>query len=279
MSCHTMYNNVMKHDTWQKQTKQPLFPELEWNKPERRDQAGRLLVIGGSSHALSAPANAYQQSKKLGIDDVKVALPDSTRRLIDKSAVDAVFLPSTPSGEFSRDGEQELLDYASWADTLLFAGDVGRNSQTTILLESIVRSFSGQIVCTKDAVDSLLLQPDILFERESTTIVVSFGQLQKLLKNYSYLYPLNFSMELAQLVEYLHVLSKKIKCSLVTLHNNQYIVAHNGTIVTTKIASDTEPKIWRLSTAVAASCYQTWNPTKPLEALTQAVYQTSNFSV
>ena len=274
-----MYNNVMQHDTWQKQTKQPLFPELEWNKPERRDQAGRLLVIGGSSHALSAPANAYQQSRKLGIGDVKVALPDSTRRLIDKSAVDAAFLPSTPSGEFSRDGEQELLDYASWADTLLFAGDVGRNSQTTILLESIVRSFSGQIICTKDAVDSLLLQPKILFERESTTLVVSFSQLQKLLKNYSYLYPLSFNMELAQLVEYLNVLSKKIKCSLITLHNKQYIVAHNGTIVTTKITSNTEPKIWRLSTAVAASCYQTWSPTKPLEALTQAIYQTVHSSV
>ena len=279
MSCHTMYNNAMQHDTWQKQTKQPLFPELEWNKPERRDQAGRLLVIGGSSHALSAPANAYQQSKRLGIGDVKAVLPVSTKRLIDKSAVDALFLPSTPSGEFSRDGELELLDYASWADTLLFAGDVGRNSQTTILLESIVRSFSGQIICTKDAVDSLLLQPKILFERESTTLVVSFSQLQKLLKNYSYLYPLSFNMELAQLVEYLNVLSKKIKCSLITLHNKQYIVAHNGTIVTTKITSNTEPKIWRLSTAVAASCYQTWSPTKPLEALTQAIYQTVHSSV
>ena len=274
-----MYNNAMQHDTWQKQTKQPLFPELEWNKPERRDQAGRLLVIGGSSHALSAPANAYQQSKILGIGDVKAVLPVSTKRLIDKSAVDALFLPSTPSGEFSRDGELELLDYASWADTLLFAGDVGRNSQTTILLESIVRSFSGQIICTKDAVDSLLLQPKILFERESTTLVVSFSQLQKLLKNYSYLYPLSFNMELAQLVEYLNVLSKKIKCSLITLHNKQYIVAHNGTIVTTKITSNTEPKIWRLSTAVAASCYQTWSPTKPLEALTQAIYQTVHSSV
>ena len=279
MSCHTMYNNAMQHDTWQKQTKQPLFPELEWNKPERRDQAGRLLVIGGNSHALSAPANAYQQSKRLGIGDVKAVLPVSTKRLIDKSAVDALFLPSTPSGEFSRDGEQELLDYASWADTLLFVGDVGRNSQTTILLESIVRSFSGQIICTKDAVDSLLLQPKILFERESTTLVVSFSQLQKLLKNYSYLYPLSFNMELAQLVEYLNVLSKKIKCSLITLHNKQYIVAHNGTIVTTKITSNTEPKIWRLSTAVAASCYQTWSPTKPLEALTQAIYQTVHSSV
>jgi NAD(P)H-hydrate repair Nnr-like enzyme with NAD(P)H-hydrate dehydratase domain len=279
MSCHTMYNNAMQHDTWQKQTKQPLFPELEWNKPERRDQAGRLLVIGGNSHALSAPANAYQQSKRLGIGDVKAVLPVSTKRLIDKSAVDALFLPSTPSGEFSRDGELELLDYASWADTLLFAGDVGRNSQTTILLESIVRSFSGQIICTKDAVDSLLLQPKILFERESTTLVVSFSQLQKLLKNYSYLYPLSFNMELAQLVEYLNVLSKKIKCSLITLHNKQYIVAHNGTIVTTKITSNTEPKIWRLSTAVAASCYQTWSPTKPLEALAQAIYQTVDSSV
>lgn len=257
---------------WQKQSEKPLFPELEWNKPERRDQAGRLLIIGGSTHALGAPARAYQLAKNHGIGNVKVVLPDKTKYLIEKSAVDAVFLPSTPSGEFSKEGEEELLEYSQWADTLLLAGDIGRNSQTTILLETILQSFSDQIVITKDALDSLSLHPKMLLQRDKTTIVASFGQLQKLLKNYGYPVPLSYTMELMQLVEYLHTLSKNISCSIVTLHNNQYFVAHRGQIITTKINSKDEPKIWRLNTATAAACYQTWNPTKPLEALTHATH-------
>ena len=34
------------YDYWQKQTEKALFPEIEWSKPERKDQAGRILIIG-----------------------------------------------------------------------------------------------------------------------------------------------------------------------------------------------------------------------------------------
>jgi len=34
---------------WQCQTpEQPLFPDIEWNKPEQRSRAGKLGIIGGS---------------------------------------------------------------------------------------------------------------------------------------------------------------------------------------------------------------------------------------
>jgi len=263
---------TMNNDTWQKQSDKPLFPELEWNKPERRDQAGRLLIIGGSTHALGAPAIAYQQARQNGIGDVKVALPDKTRKLIDKRAVDAVFTKSTPSGEFALDGTTVLIEYALWADSLLLSGDVGRNSQTSIALEELLRSFSETIVITNDAIESLSNAVKQLFERQKTTLVLRFGQLQKLLQLYRYPSSLHSDMGLVQLVEFLQKLTKTIGASIVTLHNSQYVVATNGKVVTTKMDLDKSDS-WQLKTAVKTVCYQTWNPEKQLESLTQSVYE------
>lgn len=258
---------------WHRQGSESLFPELEWNKPERRDQAGRLLIVGGNVHALTAPGKAYEGVLKAGIGSAKIALPDKTKRLVGQTLPDAVFLPSTPSGEFSQEGSHELLEYALWADTVLLPGDNGRNSQTTIILEELMKSYTGQIVATRDAVDSLVNTPETMLSREKTTLVVSFAQLQKLIKNTDSSQPLQFSMSLVQLVEFLHDLTLQHPAGIITLHQNQLVAAVNGSISTTKLPVDeTEPPHWRLQTATLAACHQTWNPIKPFEALAHTAF-------
>lgn len=256
---------------WHKQGSSSLFEELEWDKPQRRDQAGRLLIVGGSPHALIAPAKAYEYVKNHGIGEAKIVLPEKTKRLVGATLPDAVFLPSTGSGEFSQDGTEELLNYAHWADTLLFAGDIGRNSQTTIMLNSFLRSYNADVVLTKDVLESLANHPEELLQREHTTLVISFSQLQRYIKNSSELLPLQFSMSLVQLVSYLHELTKRYPVSIVTLHEKQIICAVSGEVSTTKIMNeDPEPPLWRLQYASIASCYLTWNPHKHFAALTHS---------
>lgn len=257
---------------WQKQGSKPLFPELEWNKPERRDQAGRLLIVGGNTHALSAPAKAYDQALQTGIGAAKIVLPDKTKQLVGPTLPDAVFLPSTNSGEFSQEGSQELLQYAQWADTILLPGDNGRNSQTTILFENLLNSSTGQIIATRDAIDSLINTPQTLFGRPQTTLVVSFAQLQKLIKQLSSPQALTYTMDLAQLVDALHELSQKYPAGFVTVHHNQLITAANGNLSTTKLPARAEPPPWRLNTATYAACYQTWYPDELFKALTYSAH-------
>ena len=51
---------------WQKQTvSKPLFPDIDWNKPERRNQAGKLLIVGGNKLGFAAVAESYQTALKL----------------------------------------------------------------------------------------------------------------------------------------------------------------------------------------------------------------------
>lgn len=263
-------------DYWRKQTDESLYPELEWNKPERRDHAGKLLIIGGDLHNLTAPAQAFAAIKATGISNIKIALPDKTKKLVGKTLPEALFLPSTVTGEFSHSGAIELLDYAVWADSLLLPGDNGRNSQTTILFADLLQAYQELAVLTRDAVDILTNDASAVLSRPRTTLIVSFAQLQKLVKQYGYTTPLVFSMNLPQLVEFLHHFSQQVKANIVTMHQNQILVAVNGAISTTKLeATNDEPEHWRLAMASQAVCYQTWNPHKSFEALTHAAHQVS----
>jgi len=263
---------------WLKQASEPLFAELEWNKPERRDQAGNVLIIGGNVHNLTAPATSYETVKKLGIGEVRVVLPSKTRALLPKSSWhEFIFLPSTSSGEFSIEGETELLENTMWADSILLPGDTGRNSQTSVLIENLLSAYKERVVISRDAVELLNNVPKVIIERENTTAVVSFAQLQKLIKNYGETKALVFSMDLTKLVEYLSIFSKKTSCDIVTFFNGQLVVASSGKVSTTKLTKDTriqdtDQLHWRLNFANHACCYQTWYPNKSFQALTHSAY-------
>lgn len=261
------------NDFWLRQNESPLFEDLEWNKPERKDQAGRLLIVGGNIHALTAPAHSYMIAQQLGIGTQKVVLPSKAKRIIGDTPFDTLFLPSTPSGEFAHDGARELLEYALWADTVLIPGDVGRNSQTTLLLSELLGSFTGQVVLTKDGLDALNSEVTLLTNRGHTTIVASIAQLQKLFVSAKVSAPVTFTMDLVKLANLLHTFTLEHPCAIVTLHQSQFIVAEGGKISTTKITqSKDEPEQWRNQLATSAACFQTWYPQKSFEALTHTAY-------
>lgn len=260
----------MDHTYWHKQTDKSIFPELEWNKPERRDQAGRLLIIGGYLHNLNAPAQSYEIATKQGIGSVKVALPDKTKRLLGGALDAAVFLPSTPSGELSREGLDELLEYSGWADTILLPGDIGRNSQTTLLISDLIENTTAQLVISRDAIDILQNAPQVIAKREKTTLVLSFAQLQKLCQNLKLPNALVFSMDLIKMIEFLHQFTEEYPCNIVTLHQNNLTVAVKGKVSATDL--DQFEDSWRLRMSAISACYQTWNPTKPFEALTHSAF-------
>jgi NAD(P)H-hydrate repair Nnr-like enzyme with NAD(P)H-hydrate dehydratase domain len=263
-------------DYWHKQTEKPLFPELEWNKPERRDQAGRLLIVGGYLHNLNAPAKAYEYTKKEGIGDIKVVLPTKTKPLLANSLPNAVFLPSTASGELARDGFEELLDYANWADTLLLPGDIGKNSQTTLLISDLMQNSKQPTILTRDTIESLQNSPELIADREHTTLILSFAQLQKFTQNLKTTSALTFTMDLIKLVEFLHTFTQEHACAILTLHQHKLIAASEGKISTTPIRESVEVS-WRTRAASIAACYHTWNPTKPFESLTHTAWETSQY--
>lgn len=257
---------------WHRQTPdQPLFPDLLWSRPENRRQAGKLLIMGGNAHGFAAAAEAYNTAVGAGIGTARVLLPDSLQKTVGKVLEAGEYAPSTPSGSFARKALAEVLAMAGWADSLLLAGDFGRNSETAVVLEQLLGKYDGQLTLAKDAVDYFARTARPLVERENTLLVLSFAQLQKLAAGAGVTKAFTFNMDMLRLIDALHEFTSSRPAAIITKHLDTIFVAADGQVSSTKLAQDRE--IWRVRTAAQASVWWLQNPGKPFEALTSAVME------
>jgi hypothetical protein len=260
----------MDNSYWHKQTAdKPLFPDMLWSRPENRAYAGKLLIIGGNAHGFAAPAEAFAESGKAGVGVTRVMLPDALQKTVGKVFAAGEYAPSTPSGSFAQKALTELLIDSAWADGVLLAGDLGRNSETAILLEKFSGKYHGQLTITKDAADYFVNIPDGVLARPETTLVITLAQLQKLGSNAHFPTAFTFGMDLLRLVDALHDFTAQHACNIVVKHLDTIFVAANGQVSTTKLKTDKE--IWRVTTAAHTATWWLQNLSKTFEALTTAV--------
>lgn len=260
----------MKHTYWHKQSPdEPLFRDLLWSRPENKRLAGKLLIIGGNLHGFSAPAEAYQAAEKSGVGVSRVILPDAIQKIVHSLFETAYFAPSTPSGSFAQQALDAMLEHAAWADGVLLAGDLGRNSETAIVLEKFIDKYPGQLTITKDVADYFKETPRKLLERTKTTLVLSIAQLQKIIQNAKLQTPVTFDMSLVRLVDTLHTITTDFPANVIVKQLSQIIIAADGQVSTTHLFEDQE--IWRVETAASAAVWWLQNPTKPFESLTTSL--------
>ncbi len=260
---------MTQFDYWLKQTDKPLFPDIDWARPEQKAKAGKLAIMGGHAHSFAATAESYLTASKTGAGAVKVILPDSLKKLIPREVGDAVFVASNPSGGFSKIAEPELTAAANWADGLLLIGDAGRNSETAMLYESLLKNTVKPVTITRDAVDLLKNTTEVVLGRNNTLLVVSIAQLQKIFQAVYYPKMITLGMQLSLLVETLHKFTMTYPVAIMVLHNANIVVAKSGQITTTPWQQ--AMAVWRGATATTASVYWLWNPAKCLEAATTSL--------
>ena len=260
------YNKGMDFPYWHRQNPgTPLYPDIEWSKPEQRSLAGRLAIVGGNKLGFAGVAEAYQVATSAGVGETRVLLPDVLRKTIPSTITDSLYGPTNPSGSLTREALSDICALGTWAQSVLLIGDAGRSSETAILYEDFVRQYTGQLVVTRDAVDLLKNASAVLLERPETLLVISFAQLQKLFQSVYYPKVLTFSMQLTNLIEALHKFTITYPSIIAVLHKETFIIARNGEVVTTPW--DSPMAIWRGSVATRAAAYWLWSPNKPLEAI------------
>lgn len=255
------------HPYWHRQTlEKPLYPDIEWSKPQQRTQAGRLGIIGGNKLGFAGVAEAYSTALAAGAGEVRVLLPDVLRRTIPTNITDTIFGATNPSGSLGREATAQMHALAEWATGILMVGDAGRNSETAILYENFLQDYTGPLTITRDAVDLIKNSSQTIVDRPDTLLVVSFAQLQKLFQSVYYPKILTFSMQLASLVEALHKFTITYPVSVAVLHKDHFIIASNGEVTTTEWHNPLA--IWRGITAARAASYWLWNPSNLLAAVT-----------
>lgn len=256
---------------WQKQTAEaPLFEDLIWSRPQHKATAGKLLIIGSNSHGFAAVAGAYAAATRAGIGTIRLLLPDALQKMVGVLP-DADFAPSTPSGSFGRAALDSALELADWADAVLLAGDFGKNSETTIFLESISTKYKGQLILCGDSLDNLISISETIFSRSKTCLVPNLRQLQLMASSAGFSQPVKLEVDLIKTVEVCHELTGTYPLHLLLPIDNQIIAASGGQVVTTKLNNQNS------QTVVLAAAGAVWwlqNSAKPLAAITGAVYDT-----
>lgn len=260
----------MDFSYWKKQSADaPLYPDIEWSKPERKSAAGKLGIIGGNKLGFAGVAEAYSVALGTGTGAIRVLLPDVIRKTIPSTITDAVFAPTNPSGSLNKDALDEMNAMSAWADAVLLIGDAGRSSETAILYEQFIQKYTGQLILTRDAIDLVKNSAELLVERPKTVVVASFAQLQKLFQSVYYPKVLTFSMQLTNLVEAVHKFTITYPVTIVVLHKDHLVIAHEGNVVSQYW--ENPMMIWRGTVAAKAATYLLWNPSKPVEAIATSI--------
>jgi NAD(P)H-hydrate repair Nnr-like enzyme with NAD(P)H-hydrate dehydratase domain len=260
----------MDYSYWKRQTiEQPLFPDIEWSKPEQKSQSGKLGIIGGNRLGFAGVAEAYSAALQTGAGHIRVLLPDVLKKTLPPVITDTIFAPTNPSGSLSKDAIAEMNALGEWAQAILMIGDAGRSGETAIVYEQFIQKYAGQLILTRDAIDLVKNGSEMLVERPNTALIASFAQLQKLFQSVYYPKVLTFSMQLTNLVEAVHKFTITYPVTIAVLHKDHLIVASGGE-VTSQIWSN-PMLIWRGTVAAKAAAYWLWTPSKPLEAITSSI--------
>ena len=257
---------------WHKQEAgQPLFPDIEWNKPERRSQAGKLGIIGGNKLGFLAVADSYQEAAKLGVGEVKVLLPNVLKKAVPAAMSDILFAPTNPSGSLSNNASADVTALRTWADVLLLIGDAGKNSQTAIVYETLLKDSHQPIVITRDAIDLVQNSFSEIIDNPHVVMVASFAQIQKLFRAVYYPKILTFHLPLAQFVDILHKFTVTYPLTICVFHSEHLLIAHSGEVVTQPWTDPTT--IWRGTIGTKIASYLVWSPEAPLAAASAAMCQ------
>lgn len=257
----------MSSGLWQQQTNKPLFPGMLWSRPETKLGAGKLLIIGGQAQEFIHVAESFAAAEKAGAGTVRVFMPESTRKLT-KMLPNIEYAPSNASGSFARTALADLLEASEWADSVLLAGDLGKNSETNLMLESFITSYDGVLVIAGQALSSITLPAKDLFHREHTILVLTYDEFQKFGISLGLDTPITSSSSIAVIAGILHDLTTKFPVSLVIVQDKTVWTAGKGNIALTHLKNMKSSS--QLASQTGVWCIQ--NPNKIYEAITTAVY-------
>ena len=247
----------MKHDYWLKQTsKQPAFPDVEWNRPQQASRAGRLAIVGGAGLHFFGVTSSFEAATAAGAGEIRVLLPDSLQRTIPRTVSETRFLATTPAGSISAEAATDLQAANSWSTVTLLAGDFGKNSETAVAITRSALAATSPLIIARDSIDLLMQDISSFISRPSTTLICSFAQLQKIFRQLYYPKVLTFAMPLGLVVETLHKFTAVYPATLVVFHAEHIMVAHAGNVVSQPW--DTPMDIWKGTTPGVVAAYQAW---------------------
>ena len=257
-------------DFFQKIEKKP-EEELTWNIPEKK--SGSVNIVGGNSQSFKTEIKVAEfLGEKYPVEKINVVFPDVLKKQL-PPLPNFLFLESTDSGSFKN--EKELTDVFNAADYNLVLGDLSKNTITGKALASAYHFSEKPIVLTRDAVDSFSEnRPDYNLINENIILFASIIQLQKLLRAVYYPKMLLLTQSLVQVTEVLHKFTLSYPVSMITLHNEQILIAKNGEVRAVALANSgySPIKFFQGELAGKILALNLYNPNNFIDATVSAIF-------
>jgi hypothetical protein len=204
----------------------PLFPDLLWARPERKKQAGKLLIIGGSVHGFASIIKAYEYALQAGIGEVKVVLPEGVKRFVGP-ALDALYAEQLDNGSFSHKALVEIRPYLGWANSVLLPGELTNNAETTLLIEDVLRVAQTPIVIAGDVIEAVTKTLGETLPAKPM-VVADFRQLQRLAYTHSGKQPLLSTSTLDQQTVIMQTLVRKLELGVLIRYDDGQVLVVAG---------------------------------------------------
>lgn len=244
--------------------------DLSWNIPEQKQ--GTVNIIGGNSRSFRTEIKISEYLfSHYPIKNLHTVLPDTLKTQL-PDFPNLVFLSSTDSGSFA--SQPELQDTLNSADYNLLIGDLSKNSITKNAIAGACTSSLKPVLITRDAVDLLAEgNPEQLLLNQQLIFMASIPQIQKLLRAVYYPKVLLVSQSLIQVAEVLHKFTLSYQVSLITLHDNQILIAENGTVKAIALSkSGLSPlTFWNGELAARILALNLYNPNQFISATISAI--------
>lgn len=244
-----------------------LLEEYQWEKPERKDQAGSLVIFGGASLKLKEVDSIYKSAVKKGVGQIQTLVPESLAKSFKRD-----FNPLVPikfDGYFglTEEGAKTLQEEVAMSDATIIA-DVGKSSATHLTLAKILPKSFKPIIITSSAVSFILNFTEDLLGGPSNLLVLDLQNFQRLIKvsKISVDYKLSSNSPLARIIESLHKFQSQVESKVIVITNNIAIASSGNTFFSTRVTNQ-ESLIAGLAT---------WSIWSPEANLTDLLYLASS---
>ena len=249
------------------------YEDLKWNIPERKQ--GRVNVIGGNGGSFRTEVKVAEfLGANYPIEVVNLVLPDVLQGKL-PPVPGVMYLKSTDPGSLA--DARELTEVIQGSDYSLLVGDLTKNAVTGRAVASACEHSEKPLLITRDSVDvvaenmtsTLLMNGNLVF-------LASVAQLIKLLRAVYYPKMLLMSQSLVQVTEVLHKFTLSYPVKIVTLHNEQVLVAENGKVVAVPLEKTGYSPLtfWMGELAAKIAALNLYNPGKFVPATVCAMFET-----
>lgn len=232
-----------------------LTDKFAWEKPERKDQAGSLVIFGGLSFKLKEVDSIFKSAKAYGVGSVFALVPESLAKVFKRD--DPYLIPMALDSYFGLTdaGVNKLKEEYALADALIVS-DIGNNSSTILKLAKLISNSIKPVILTDSAIALVLSFTSEILQNPRTVLILNFQNLQKLIKTsgIELTEPLTSNLSISKKIEITNQFSNRIKANLVLIDEKRVIASSDN------IYLNQDLKIPTLNLAARLAAWSIWSP-------------------